>query len=78
MGPLANGIPVGASHGIGNILSTIHDVPDGYTSCLLLPQVMRWNKPVNALHQVKVTAALGGKEGDDAADLLEDLIRSQH
>jgi len=43
MAPLAAGVPMGASHGIGYVLGAEFDVPHGYTSCVMLPAVMRWN-----------------------------------
>ena len=48
MGPLASGVPMGASHGIGYVLGAVFDIPHGHTSCIMLPAVMRWNKSVNA------------------------------
>ena len=48
MGPLASGVPMGASHGIGYVLGAMFDIPHGHTSCIMLPAVMRWNKAVNA------------------------------
>jgi maleylacetate reductase len=48
MGPLAADVPMGASHGIGYVLGAAFDIPHGHTSCIMLPAVMRWNKPVNA------------------------------
>ena len=48
MGPLASGVPMGASHGIGYVLGAVFDIPHGHTSCIMLPAVMRWNRSVNA------------------------------
>jgi maleylacetate reductase len=73
MGPLAAGVPMGASHGIGYILGAVFDVPHGHTSCIMLPSVMRWNKPVNAARQTLAAAAMGRPDAD-AADLLNHLI----
>ncbi|MGE0421320.1 MAG: iron-containing alcohol dehydrogenase [Reyranellaceae bacterium] len=73
MGPLASGVPMGASHGIGYILGAAFDVPHGHTSCIMLPSVMRWNKPANADRQAMVAAAMG-KPGGEAADLLHAFI----
>jgi maleylacetate reductase len=64
MGPLSSGVPMGASHGIGYVLGAVYDVPHGYTSCVMLPAVMRWNRPANA-----------GRQAEDAADVLDDFIR---
>ncbi len=74
MGPLSSGVPMGASHGIGYVLGAVYDVPHGYTSCVMLPSVMRWNKPDNAERQALVSAAMG-QPGKDAADVLDDFIR---
>ncbi len=74
MAGLAAGVPMGASHGIGYVLGAVFDVPHGHTSCIMLPAVMRWNKSANADRQALVAAALG-RPGEDAADLLDGLIR---
>jgi maleylacetate reductase len=74
MGPLSSGVPMGASHGIGYVLGAVFDVPHGYTSCVMLPAVMRWNKQDNAARQAMVSAAMG-KPGEDAADVLDGFIR---
>jgi maleylacetate reductase len=74
-GPLASGVPMGASHGIGYVLGAVFEVPHGYTSCVMLPSVMRWNKPANAERQAQVAAAMG-QPGSDAGDVLDDFIRS--
>jgi maleylacetate reductase len=73
MGPSAAGVPMGASHGIGYVLGAAFDVPHGYTSCVMLPSVMRWNSPVNAERQALVSAAMG-HPGKDAADVLDGFI----
>ncbi len=74
MGPLSSGVPMGASHGIGYVLGAVYDVPHGYTSCVMLPSVMRWNKSANAERQALVSAAMG-QPGKDAGDVLDALIR---
>ena len=73
MGPLASGVPMGASHGIGYVLGAVFDIPHGHTSCIMLPAVMRWNKPANAERQALVAAAMG-HPGEDAADVLDAFI----
>lgn len=75
MGALAAGVPMGASHGIGYVLGAAFDVPHGYTSCVMLPAVMRWNAPDNAERQMIVSAAMGFP-GENAADVLDAFIRS--
>jgi maleylacetate reductase len=74
MGALSAGVPMGASHGIGYVLGAVYDVPHGYTSCVMLPSVMRWNKSVNAERQTLVSAAMG-QPGKDAGDVLDAFIR---
>ena len=73
-GPLASGVPMGASHGIGYVLGAEFGVPHGYTSCVMLPSVMRWNKSANAERQALVAAAMG-HPNEDAGDVLDDFIR---
>jgi maleylacetate reductase len=74
MGPLSAGVPMGASHGIGYVLGAVYDVPHGYTSCVMLPSVMRWNKPANAERQALVSSGMG-HPGKDAGDVLDAFIR---
>ncbi len=70
MGALSMGVPMGASHGIGYVLGAVYDVPHGYTSCVMLPSVMRWNKSANAERQALVSAAMG-HPNEDAAEVLD-------
>jgi maleylacetate reductase len=70
-----NGVAKGASHGIGHVLGGTADVPHGYTSCVMLPHVLRFNEPVNAACQEMVAEALGHL-GGKAADAVAALIAS--
>jgi maleylacetate reductase len=74
MGALSMGVPMGASHGIGYVLGAVYDVPHGYTSCVMLPAVMHWNKQDNAERQALVSTAMG-HPGEDAGDVLDWFIR---
>lgn len=74
MGALSAGVPMGASHGIGYVLGSGFDVPHGYTSCVMLPAVMRWNAAENADRQAIVSAAMG-YPSLQAADVLDAFIR---
>ncbi|MBN9490802.1 MAG: iron-containing alcohol dehydrogenase [Alphaproteobacteria bacterium] len=74
MTPLVSGVPMGASHGIGYVLGAVFDIPHGHTSCIMLPSVMRWNKPANADKQALVAAAMG-RPGEEASDVLDAFIR---
>jgi maleylacetate reductase len=74
-GALTSGVPMGASHGIGYVLGSAHGVPHGYTSCVMLPAVLRWNKSVNADRQALVSESMGAS-GKDASDVLDRFIRN--
>lgn len=74
MAPLAAGVPMGASHGIGYVLGAVFDIPHGHTSCAMLPAAMRWNKSANAERQKLISAAMG-QPNRDAGDVLDDFIR---
>ena len=67
------GVPKGASHGIGHVLGGTAHVPHGYTSCVMLPHVLRFNAPVNAARQALVSEALG-RPGEAAGDVVAALI----
>jgi maleylacetate reductase len=70
-----NGVQKGASHGIGHVLGGTAGVPHGYTSCVMLPPVLRFNEPVNAERQAWVSEALG-RPGEKAADAVAELVAS--
>src|SRR6185437_1662024 len=63
----------GASHGIGHVLGGTAGVPHGYTSCLMLPHVLRYNHAVNADKQARVSEALD-RPGTPAANAVAELI----
>ena len=69
------GARVGASHAIGHVFVAHAGVGHGYTSCVLLPAVMRYNKVVNAPKQKMIAQAMGC-EGMEAAEAIEQLVRS--
>jgi maleylacetate reductase len=66
------GVSKGASHGIGHVLGGTAGVPHGYTSCVMLPHVLRFNHRVNAEKQARVSEALG-HPGEPAADVVAGL-----
>ena len=68
-----SGVSKGASHGIGHVLGGTAHVPHGYTSCIMLPHVLRYNAAVNADKQARVSEALG-RPGEPAADAVAGLI----
>src|SRR6516225_4931243 len=67
------GVSKGASHGIGHVLGGTADVPHGYTSCVMLPHVLRFNHPVNGKKQARVSEALGQPD-EPAAEVIAGLI----
>lgn len=68
-------VPYGASHGIGHSLGAVTGISHGYTSCIMLPHVMRWNLPVTGDRQARIAQALGASDGD-AAGAVARLIAS--
>jgi maleylacetate reductase len=67
------GVSKGASHGIGHVLGGTAGVPHGYTSCVMLPHVLRFNHPANGEQQARVSEALGHPE-EPAAEVVAELI----
>jgi maleylacetate reductase len=67
------GVTKGASHGIGHVLGGTAGVPHGYTSCVMLPHVLRFNHEVNGERQAMVSEALGAPDAP-AADAVAALI----
>jgi maleylacetate reductase len=68
-----SGGSTGASHGIGRVLGGTAGAPHGYTSCVMLPHVLRFNQEVNADRQALVSEALG-RPADSAANAVAGLI----
>ena len=67
------GVSKGASHGIGHVLGGTAHVPHGYTSCVMMPHVLRFNHAVGAEKQARVSEALG-HPGEPAVDAVAALI----
>ena len=76
VGPQA-GVNMGASHAIGHALGGTGNVPHGYTSCIMMPHVMRFNEPVVRDRHALIAQALGDSKAA-AADLVERLIEGLH
>ncbi len=72
--PIVNGVPMGASHAIGQGLGSICQVPHGHTSCVMLPAVQQWNAGTVPERLRRVSAVLGD-ENRPAHELLDELIR---
>jgi maleylacetate reductase len=68
-----SGVSKGASHGIGHVLGGTAGVPHGYTSCVMLPHVLRFNHSVNGEKQARISEALGRPEMP-AAEVVAELI----
>jgi len=69
-------VSMGASHGIGYFLGTMCNVPHGYTSCVMLPAVLKWNSSATENLQKDIASALGAKNATAAeavGALLDDL-----
>lgn len=67
------GVQKGASHGIGHILGGTAGVPHGYTSCVMLPHVLRFNQSINEAQQKLVSEALG-EPNKPACDVVSELV----
>ena len=68
-------VPYGASHGIGHSLGAVTGMSHGYTSCVMLPHVMRWNLDVTRETQARIAQAIGRGDGD-APQAVADLVAS--
>lgn len=68
-----SGVEKGGSHGIGHALGGTAGVPHGYTSCTMLPPVLRYNLPVNPERQALVSEAMGAP-GEPASELVASLV----
>jgi maleylacetate reductase len=69
-------VPMGASHAIGHILGGTCNVPHYLCTAVMMPSVLRYNKPVTADKQAQIAEALGepGKDAADAFSLLIDRL----
>jgi len=65
---------MGESHAIGHVLGGSCDVPHGYTSCVMLAPVLRYNRSVNAERQKLVAEAMG-HAGADAAEVIAAFVK---
>ncbi len=66
-------VPYGASHGLGHSLGAVTGMSHGHTSCVMLPQVMRYNLEATRAQQTRIARAMGRADGD-AAQGVADLI----
>ena len=68
-------VPYGASHGIGHSLGAVTGMSHGYTSCVMLPHVMRWNFEQTRAQQERIAQAMGKSSAHEAADAVSDLVK---
>jgi maleylacetate reductase len=57
-------VPMGASHAIGHVLGGTCDVPHYFCTAVMMPSVLRYNRPATEAAQKLVAAALGAPERD--------------
>ncbi|MEZ5658552.1 MAG: iron-containing alcohol dehydrogenase [Burkholderiaceae bacterium] len=73
-------VPYGASHGIGHSLGAVAGIPHGYTSCIMLPHVMRFNLDHTREQQAVVAQAMNTSDravhAEDAANLVAGLVEA--
>lgn len=67
------GAQMGASHSIGHVLGGSFGVAHGFTSCVMLPAVLQFNRDVNHERQKKVAKAMG-YPGQEASEVVASLI----
>jgi maleylacetate reductase len=65
-------IPMGASHGIGHVLGGTFDVPHYYCTPVMMPSLLRYNKPFTEDAQKRLATALG-TPGIEAADAFAEF-----
>ncbi|UPK06441.1 iron-containing alcohol dehydrogenase [Bradyrhizobium sp. 170] len=68
-------VPMGASHGIGHVLGGTFDVPHYYCTPVIMPSLLRFNKPFTEDAQKRLAAALGAP-GMEAADAFAEFTKS--
>jgi maleylacetate reductase len=71
---IVSGLPMGISHAVGHALGGSFDVPHGYTSCVMAPFALEYNRPANAERQKLISIAFG-QPGRLAHELADEAIR---
>jgi len=66
-------VGMGASHAIGHVLGGTCDVPHYLCTPVMMPSVLRYNKPVTEEAQALLAEALG-RPGMEAADAFAELV----
>jgi maleylacetate reductase len=70
---LQAGVPMGASHGVGHVLGGTCGVPHYFCTSVMMPSVLRYNKPVTEEPQRRLAEALRAPELD-AGDAFERFV----
>ena len=65
-------VPMGASHGIGHVLGGTFDVPHYYCTPVIMPSLLRYNKPFTDDAQKRLATALGAPD-IEAADAFSEF-----
>ena len=68
-------VPMGASHGIGHVLGGTFDVPHYYCTPVIMPSLLRYNKPFTEDAQKRLATALGAP-GGEAADAFAEFTKT--
>ncbi|MGY8681990.1 iron-containing alcohol dehydrogenase [Bradyrhizobium sp. UFLA05-153] len=66
-------VPMGASHAIGHVLGGTCDVPHYFCTAVMMPSVLRYNRPATEAAQMAVAAALGAP-GRDASEAFAEFV----
>jgi maleylacetate reductase len=66
-------VPMGASHAIGHVLGGTCDVPHYFCTAVMMPSVLRYNRPATLEAQKSIAAALRAPELD-ASDAFANFI----
>jgi alcohol dehydrogenase class IV len=70
---LQSRVPMGASHAIGHVLGGSCDVPHYFCTAVMMPSVLRYNRPATEAAQKSIAAALGAP-GRDASEAFAAFI----
>ncbi|WP_426434718.1 iron-containing alcohol dehydrogenase [Bradyrhizobium genosp. P] len=70
---LQSRVPMGASHAIGHVLGGTCDVPHYFCTAVMMPSVLRYNRPATETAQKSIAAALGAP-GRDASEAFAAFI----
>ena len=68
------GLPMGISHAVGHALGGSFNVPHGYTSCVMAPFALEYNREVNG-HRQKLISLGFGQPNRPAHELADEAIR---